>query len=90
MKTIEGTYKSSDGKDYYYIALNLKTKEYIQIKNAGCTALAERLAKEYFHANVGLYSLDEIKLFFHITHEEIYLPFIPKKYHKYFKLKENL
>ncbi len=48
MKTITGNYKSSDGKDYFYIALNLKTKEYIQIKNAGCTATAETMAKRIF------------------------------------------
>ena len=90
MKTVEGTYHAEDGKDYYYIALQMETGEYIQIKNAGCTATAERLAEEYFHANAGSYSLNEIKLFFHNTHEEICLSFIPKKYHKYFKLKENL
>jgi hypothetical protein len=85
MKTITGNYKSSDGKDYFYIALNLKTKEYIQIKNAGCTATAETMAKEYFHVNLGLYENNEIKIFFHSTHEEICLSFIPIKYHRYFK-----
>ncbi len=85
MKTITGNYKSDDGKDYYYIALNLKTKEYIQIKNAGCTAAAETMAKEYFHVNLGLYSNNEIKLFFHVTESELNLKFIPEKYHKYFQ-----
>lgn len=85
MKTITGNYKASDGKDYYYIALNLKTKECIQIKNAGCTATAETMAKEYFYANLGLYSNNEIKLFFHVTESKLNLKFIPKKYHKYFQ-----
>ena len=41
MKTITGNYKSEDGQNYYNTVLNLETYEYIQIKNAGCTATAE-------------------------------------------------
>ena len=85
MKTITGNYKASDEKDYYYIALNLKTKEYIQIKNAGCTATAETLASEYFNEKEELYSECNLRVFFTKTCSELDLKFIPKKYHRYFK-----
>lgn len=86
MTTLIGTYKAEDGKDYYEIALNCKTGEYVQIKNAGCTAVAKTMAYEYFHVCLGLYAEEDIKIFFHCNCNEVDLNRIPKKYHKYFKV----
>ena len=80
MESILGNYKSSDGKDYYNIALNLDTGEYVQIKNASCHAVACDMAEKYFSSN-------NIKVFFHSTFNELNLNMIPKKYRKYFKNK---
>lgn len=84
MKTIAGNYKSEDGQDYYNIVLNLETYEYIQIKNAGCTATAENLASEYFNKKEELYTERSLRVFFMGTCPELDLKFIPKKYHRYF------
>ena len=85
MEQLIGNYKSDSGKDYYNIALNLLTGEYIQIKNASCTAIAEDMALKYFGNNGSLYGTNDIKIFFHNTDSELNLKYIPKKYHKYFK-----
>ena len=85
MKTINGTYKADDGLDYYNVALNLKTGEFIMIKNAGCSAAAQDMANEYFLVINNLYSESDIKVFFQGNHSELYLNMIPKKYHKFFK-----
>lgn len=55
MKTISGTYKADDGLDYYNVALNIKTGEFIMIKNAGCSAVAQDMANEYFQVSNNLY-----------------------------------
>ena len=85
MKIINGTYKADDGLDYYNIALNLKTGEYIMIKNASCSAVAYDMANEYFQVSNNLYLESGIKIFFQGNHSELYLDMIPKKYHKFFK-----
>ena len=85
MKTITGNYKSEDGQNYYNTVLNLETYEYIQIKNAGCTATAENLASEYFNKKEELYKQRSLRVFFMGTYPELDLKFIPKKYHRYFK-----
>lgn len=86
MKTLVGNYKAENGKDYYNIALNLGTGEYIQIKNASCTAVAEDMALKYFNEDPYCpYTSTMIKVFFQGTESELNMQFIPKKYHKYFK-----
>lgn len=85
MEMLTGTYKADNGKDYYNIALNLLTGEYILIKNASCTAIAEDMALEYFGKSGSIYGSNDIKIFFHDTESELNLKYIPKKYHKYFK-----
>lgn len=84
MKTLTGTYKSETGLDYYYIALNLKTGEYVQIKNAGCEAVALTMAYEHFGVCYSLYAESDVKVFFHCNCSDIDLNRIPKKYHRYF------
>jgi hypothetical protein len=77
METIVGNYESSDGKSYYNIALNLNNGKYIQIKNAGCSAVAQKLSEKYFLSS-------NVKVFFQSTFDKLNLEMIPKKYHKYF------
>lgn len=84
MVTLNGNHKSSDGKDYFYIALNIKKQEKVLIKNAGCDAVAYTMALDYWFINYALYSKSGVKLFFLGTSKEIDLNKIPKKYHKYF------
>lgn len=86
MKTLTGSYKAENGKDYYNIALNLGTGEYIQIKNASCTAVAEDMALAYFNENPACpYTSTMVKVFFQGTSSELNINMIPKKYHKYFQ-----
>ena len=85
MRELKGNYKSSDGKDYFTVALNTRTGEKILIKNAGCSAAALTIAMDYWFINYELYYKSGIKLFFLNTSKEIDLNKIPKKYHKYFK-----
>lgn len=82
---IDGQYKSSDGKIYYFIALYLATGEYIRIRNAGCQAAAEGIACDFFHIENNSYAYKQIKIFFQNTSAELDMKWIPKKYHKYFK-----
>ena len=89
MKTIEGTYKAENGKDYYYIALNLATDEYVQIKNAGCIPAAMEMAYDYFKIESNLYGHPVVKLFFHNTCDKLDLKMIPQKYCKYFQYKDT-
>ena len=83
--TLTGNYKAENGKDYYNIALNLGTGEYIQIKNASCTAVAEDMALEYFNTENCPYTSSMIRVFFQGTSPELNVSMIPKKYHRYFK-----
>ena len=82
METIEGTYKSTDGKDYYELALNLQNGEKILIKNASCTAVANDMAIKHWGIKSSNYSDSKIKIFFLGTEPELSLEKIPKKYHK--------
>ena len=82
---IDGQYKSSDGKTYYFIALNLTTGKYIRIRNAGCQAEAMSIACDFFHELNYAYAYKQVKIFFQNTSAELDMNCIPKKYHKYFK-----
>lgn len=82
---IDGQYKSSDGKIYYFIALYLATGKYIRIKNAGCQAAAESIGCDFFHVENNSYAYKQVKVFFQNTSAELDMKWIPKKYHKYFK-----
>lgn len=84
MQELIGTYKAGDGKDYFYVALNIKTGEKVLIKNAGCEAAAIDMAAKHWDLNYYLYSSSGIRIFFLGTSKEIDLNRIPKKYHKYF------
>lgn len=84
MQELRGNYKASDGKDYFYVALNTKKSEKVLIKNAGCDAAAYTMALDYWFINYALYQKSGIKLFFLGSSKEIDLNKIPKKYHKYF------
>ncbi|MBR6401781.1 MAG: hypothetical protein IKS48_00190 [Eubacterium sp.] len=85
MEILTGSYKAENGKDYYNIALNLGTGEYIQIKNASCTAVAEDMALKYFNTENCPYTSTMIKVFFQGTSPELNVSMIPKKYHRYFQ-----
>lgn len=83
---LTGNYKAENGKDYYDIVLNLGTGEYIQIKNASCTAVAEDMALKYFNEDPCCpYTSTMIKVFFQGTSAELDMTKIPKKYHRYFQ-----
>ena len=84
IETIDGKNKESDGNDYYEIALNLKTNEIVRIKNASCSAVAEKMACEYFNVPCNAMTYKTIKIFFMGTSPNLDLNRIPKKYHKYF------
>lgn len=86
IELLTGNYVSSDGNDYYNIVLNLGTGEYVQVKNASCSAIAVDMALEYFNLSpYHLYTPDMVKLFFMGTSPELRMERIPKKYHKYFE-----
>lgn len=85
IKEINGKAVSADGKTYYYIALCLKTGEYIRIKNAGCDAAAMDIACTEFCVDYDGNAFYKVKVFFQGTSSELNLNMIPKKYHKYFK-----
>lgn len=88
--TIEGNYKSSDGNDYYNIALNLENGDFVRIKNASCTAVAEEMACEYFNVPCNAMTYKTIKIIFMGTSPNLDLNKIPKKYQKYFnKINES-
>lgn len=82
MEYLEGTYKSTDGKDYYELALNLHNGEKILIKNASCTAVAQDMAIKHWGIKSSNYSDSKIKIFFLGTEPELISEKIPKKYHK--------
>ena len=84
IETIDGKNKESDGNDYYEIALNLKTNEIVRIKNASCSAVAEKMVCEYFNVPCNAMTYKTIKIFFMGTSPNLDLNRIPKKYHKYF------
>ena len=85
MTELVGSYKSSDNKDYYYIALNTNNNETVLVKNAGCTAVAIDMVMKHWKIDYCLYNSSGIKMFFLGTSKEINLNRIPKKYHKCFK-----
>ena len=84
IKEIDHKHISDDGKTYYYIALRLKTGEYIRIKNAGCDAVALDVACAHWCVDYDGNVYKRIKVFFQGTSPELNLNMIPKKYHKYF------
>ena len=85
MKTLTGSYKAEDGLDYFELALNLKTKEAVFIKNAGCKATAEKIACEYFKIECDGLAFKAIKIFFQGNNKKIKLSAVPKKYHRFIK-----
>ena len=88
--TIEGNYKANDGNDYYNIALNLENGDFVRIKNASCTAVAEEMACEYFNVPCNAMTYKTIKIIFMGTSPNLDLNKIPKKYQKYFnKINES-
>lgn len=81
--TLEGNYKADDGNDYYELALNLESGEFVKIKNASCTAVAEEMACEYFGVPCNGMTYKTIKIIFLGTSPNVDINKLPKKYQKY-------
>ena len=82
MLMLKGDYQSEDGKNYYYLALNLETKESVLIENASCSASAESMAMNHFHLNNNIFTT-QLKIFF--LGDSINFNRVPKKYQKFLK-----
>ena len=77
-QTLVGDYKASNGNDYYEFAVNMDTGNIVRIKNASCTATAEKMAVDFFGTK-------NVRILFNSINSEPNLTMIPKKYHKFFK-----
>lgn len=78
----------SDGRDFYWIILNLKTREYIRVKNSSCSANALKTACQYFGIDWNWQTQDTLKDFF-MGSEKFNINRIPKKYWSLFKKEIN-
>lgn len=85
MKTIDLNNNDYDkNNNYYKIVLDLETKEYFQIKNAGCFASLENYLAEEYKIKFSQVS-NRFKIFSMGTDDFLNINKIYKKYHKYFK-----
>ena len=86
MEFLDGDYEADNVKNYFEIALNLKTGDKVLIKNASCTAVALEMALKLWGEEYSLYQKNLIKIFYIGDDEamtDVYSK-IPKKYKKYF------
>ncbi len=82
MKTLEMDYKAADGKDYFEVVIDLKTKSSFMVKNGSCTAsiyerLSEKTGLEYHEVR------DRFNTYFNLNSAEPILERVPKKYHSF-------
>ena len=74
---------ADDGKDYYFVVLNLNDKNYFLVKYPSCLANVEHYLADTYSIPIG-WVHSNFKIIWNGNSETPDFARIPKKYHKYF------